>query len=77
VGSGVGEPTYAICGSVIVDGPASAFRCLGSRARDVPYGWNRRVELCPVLLGPDIDWFVVGTFYFDKTSTKEREEIYV
>ena len=71
VGGGVGQPTYGMSSSVMVDGPCCAFHCSVSRAWDVPYGWNRRVLVCPVLVGPNVDWIGACTFCFKKGTCQQ------
>ena len=62
VGCGAGELTPGTCAGTSVDGPACAFQCSFSGVRDVLYGWNRCVEVCPVLLCLELDRSEVWMF---------------
>ena len=68
VGCSIEEPTN---GGTGVGGSASVSQYSFPRAWDVVYGRNRCDEVCPVLVGPELDWFDAYTFCRRKVSAKK------
>ena len=70
VGCRVVEPTCGACAGTRVGGSTSVFQYSFPREWGVSYGRNRCDKFCPVLAGPELDWFEAYRFYRRKVSAK-------